>query len=167
MAINSSIFFRSRERVGSLFFDSVLRESHNFSVTSTEQPLEFGANIVDHAYVMPRLLEMDVMVGDIYFSFSTPSSYNLSKRSADALNRLNLLMVKREPLVVISNLVKYNNLLLVGISANQDKTNNSTLMATLSFKEALFVDSESIFVRNENPQYQRPVNSGTKVLRPA
>ena len=168
MAINSSIFSPSIYRVGQLFFDGVLNETHNYSVTPTEQPIEVGANITDHAIVMPREISLSVIVGDIYYSFSTPSSYNLSKRSSDALQRLNLLLVARNPLTVICNLAKYTNMLLVGITANQDKTSNSTLIATLDFKELLIVDSNSgsIIVNNNNDQYQKPENTGTKPLQP-
>lgn len=169
MTIKSSIFAPSVYRVGRLFFDGVMSETHNYSVVSTDNPIEVGANITDHAYVAPREVTLDIMVGDIYQSFTTPSAYNLSKRSSDALNKLNLLMVLRQPLTVICNLAKYDNLLMTGISVNQNKENNSTLMATLSFKEILLVNSNAgdININNNNDQYQKPKRSGTKPLRPA
>ena len=167
MSIQSSIFGQSQTKVGGLFFDGVMREAHNYSITTTSHPIEAGANIVDHSFVNQREVELDIIVGDVYFSFSTPSIYNLSKRSNDALNKLNVLLIARKPLVVICNLAKYSNLLLVGISVNQDQASSSTLMATLTFKEALFVDGNagSIFVNNDNDQYQQPQNSGTKQLK--
>jgi hypothetical protein len=147
-------------------FDGTLRESHNSSVQVTEHPVEFGANITDNAIVLPREVQLDIMVGDIYVSFSTPSQYNLSKRSSDALSELNRVLVNRIPVVVICNLAQYSNLMLININANQDKGSASTLVATLFFREILVVDNNAgnIVLNNNNSQYQNIRQSGTKQL---
>lgn len=164
--INSTLLFRSTTRVDNLLFDGTLRESHNYAVEVTRHPVEFGTDITDNAIVLPRELQLDIMVGDIYSSFSAISQYNLSKRSADALSQLHQILVNRRPVTVICNLAKYSNLMLININANQDKASASTLIATLFFQELLVVDpnSGSIIPNNSNDQYQPPINSGTKQL---
>jgi hypothetical protein len=165
---NTSIFSSPSTRVGALRFDGTIKEEHHYSLTLTNNPVEFGANITDNAFVNPTEVKLDVIVGDVYASIGQPTNYNPSKRSSDALRKLYKMMSDRKTITVICNLAKYTNLMLVDVMTSQSKANSSTLIATLTFNLVLVVDSNSgsIVVDNNNDQYQQPQNSGTKQLNP-
>ena len=45
-----------------MIFDSTISEEHNFEVAITENPVETGVNMADHAYARPMRLTMEVVV---------------------------------------------------------------------------------------------------------
>jgi hypothetical protein len=164
----TTILFKNTTRVGPLYFDGKLRESHNYQLTMTENPLEFGANAVDHAYVQPERVELDVFVGDVWTGLNRASTYNLFQRSSDALARLKQLMIDREPLTIVCQLAQYSNMMLREINVDQDNSTASTLVANLVFQEAIIINDqqESLFVNNDSDSYQEPANTGTQQLQP-
>jgi hypothetical protein len=154
--------------VGPLFFDGKLREEHKYVARVTSNPLEFGANAVDHAYMEPQIVTLDVIVGDIWTGFTPAVDYNLFERASDALSQLRQLQVDREPLLVVSNLARYDKLFLREIEVTQDKDTSSTLIALLTFQEAIIVDDQqqNLPVNNDSTQHQTPTNTGNKQLQP-
>lgn len=55
-------------------FDTVLRESHTLEVTVTEDPVETGVEMADHAYVMADKLEVEIAIGDSWLGMRDPFS---------------------------------------------------------------------------------------------
>lgn len=47
-------------------FDAVIRESHSSELTVTENPVETGVVISDHAFMVPLKLDIEAAVGDIW-----------------------------------------------------------------------------------------------------
>ena len=47
-----------------LLFDSTIREAPSFSIAITENPVETGVSMADHAYAKPDTLTLEVVVSD-------------------------------------------------------------------------------------------------------
>jgi hypothetical protein len=54
-------------------FDTVLRESHTLEVTVTEDPVETGVQMADHAYSMSDRLEVEIGIGDSWLGMRDPA----------------------------------------------------------------------------------------------
>lgn len=55
-------------------FDAVLRESHSSELVVTENPVEDGVTVADHAYMMPDRLEIEGGVGDVWLGMRDPQN---------------------------------------------------------------------------------------------
>ncbi len=55
-------------------FDAVLKESHTSEVVVTEEPIETGVPIADHAYMLADRLEVDIGIGDVWLRMRDPKS---------------------------------------------------------------------------------------------
>ena len=51
-----------KTNIGGYFFDGFMQVDHNIELQTTENPVETGASIVDHAYVKPAEVVMRVMM---------------------------------------------------------------------------------------------------------
>ena len=163
-----TVIHREDSVVDGLFFDGTMSTDHAFSLKMTSNPLEYGANATDHAYMEPNDMIMQVFVGDYWTGLNRADNYNPFQRSADALAQLRQIETDRQPIVVVTNLVRYTNLLLSNIHVNQAADTASTLMATLTFRQLIVVDDQrqDSTVNNDSDQHQVPKNSGTKQARP-
>ena len=64
-----SIFSKEAPQIGALTFDAVLEEITSKSVTITEFPIEFGANVNDHRILNPNRYIMTGAVSDTPLGF--------------------------------------------------------------------------------------------------
>jgi len=53
-------------RIGTMRLDAVINETHTAELKITENPVESGANIADHAYAQPRTLKIKGIVVEHY-----------------------------------------------------------------------------------------------------
>jgi hypothetical protein len=120
--------------LGPLSLDVVVRELHESTLTITQNPVEFGADITDHAYVEPKRLRFDaVMAGNAADPTLVAASYQ-------ALVRL---QESREPFDVQTGLDIYRNMLIERIEVDRDKDNSRILLFRADLTEVILVDTES------------------------
>jgi hypothetical protein len=105
--------------IGSVPVDVVLEEDHRSDLTITENPIEFGADVADHAYVEPKRLKMRGAVG------ATPRIGSIvhgfpSTRVSAAYEALLALQKQKEPFDVVTGLTLYRNMLIESIGVKRD-----------------------------------------------
>ena len=110
------------------FFDAVFSTEHQASVTVTKHPVQQGASITDHSYVEPNEVTLDIGMSDSMAGAGADHSVN-------AYATLRAMMVKREPLKLVTRLQVYNNMLITSMSAPDDKTTMNALRCTIYFTE--------------------------------
>ena len=144
-------------------FDAVISESHDYEALITDHPIEAGANPIDNIVIQPVLVTLNIFVGSIYSTsfFSIAQGKN---RPTDALGKLRQMMVDREPLTLVCRLASYDNMMIKSVVSAQDVDSSTSLLATVTLQEGIFVDSStgSIDTNPSDPQYSQEINGGTK-----
>lgn len=141
--------------------DGVIVERFGNPIRPTQNPVESGALISDHAVVGPRFYSIDAIVTDSplggvavgqlvdtdtnLFGDSTGSG---STRSQQAYESLVSLSRNREPISVITGLNTLDNMLIVDILSTRDKDTSNALFFTMDLQEIIIVDTQ-IVTRDE------------------
>jgi len=162
----SGLFSNKIIFVDDLYFDTHIRETHHYNARLTQHPVEFGANITDNIFVNPTTFECDIMVSDTQSLVSvvsgviTGSPFSFINRAADALQKLNQLLVNRLPLKLVSGLASYENMYLIDIVGEKTSKSQSTLEATLIFQQVLIAGDTSFFGGNTGGAFSGRANRG-------
>ena len=122
--------------LGGLQFAVVVEEQHEDRLTITEHPVEQGAKINDHAYVMPAALTISAGVSDTAGEGKAREMYD----------RLLELMRKREPVSIVTGKRLYDNMLVEGVSCTTDKNTEKALLVTANCREVIIVRTQTASV---------------------
>lgn len=149
-------------------FDAVLSESHTSKLAIMENPVETGVVVADHAFMLPRELEIQAVVSDVWLGMRPDGQTDGSKaqqvgpvakdkdwlvpseggdtssRHQRAWQSMLGLQASANPFSVQTGLLIYDNMLIVELSANQDKRTASTLLFTAKLREVLVVSTETV-----------------------
>lgn len=118
--------------MGGLQFAVVVEEQHEDKLTITEHPVEQGANVNDHAYVMPAMLTIRAGVSDAGGAGAAREMYE----------KLLDLMRKREPFDIVTGKRLYENMLLENVSTSTDSQSEHSLIVTAQCREVIIVRTQ-------------------------
>ena len=124
-----------KTNIGGYFFDGFMQVDHNIELHTTENPVETGASIVDHAYVKPAEVVMRVMMSDVHQSLVPGQFTGTRFRSANAWQVLRKLQSDRIPMSILTRLGLYNNMLITKLSASDTAETFRALSAEVTLKE--------------------------------
>lgn len=111
--------------IGPVPIDCVVSERHTSEIAITEIPIEDGARITDHAFVLPKKVTLDIA----------------NDNAAAAFNALVAFQESRVPFVMVTGLKVYTNMLIKNLSAERDATFSSILRCTCDLQEILIVST--------------------------
>ncbi|MDF2636577.1 MAG: hypothetical protein K0R78_3451 [Pelosinus sp.] len=129
-----------KTNIGGFFFDAILRVEHTTTLKSTEHPVQTGANIVDHAYVEPAIIVMEIGMSDAMASMVKNQFTVGDSRSVSAYRTLLELQRSRLPFRVHTRLNLYENMLIEEISAADDAKTQHSGRFTVTLKEIFVVE---------------------------
>lgn len=124
-----------KTNIAGYFFDGFMSVSHERKLTITQNPVETGAAIVDHAYVNPSSVTMQIMMSDVHQSIITGQFSDLTFRHTSAWAVLKQIQESRIPVDVFTKLGYYKNMLIEEISADDTKETFRALSATVKLTE--------------------------------
>lgn len=134
--------------------DGVVSEQHTSEIRLTKNPVEYGADIVDHAFRLPMKLVVKGVITNSPFikqylnRIPGSSESGISgqvggtftgQRIMEAYQGLLDIQFEMRPLTIQTGLMDYDNMILTKVSTPNDITNRLDL--TLTFEEAMFADS--------------------------
>ena len=119
--------------LGGVQFRVVVEEQHEDSLTITEHPVEQGAKVNDHAYVMPARLTIRAGMSDM----------DGDGKSRETYERLLELMRRREPFDIVTGKRLYENMLLESVSTTTDATTEKALLVTAECREVIIVRTQA------------------------
>ncbi len=122
--------------IGGLTFDAVLKTNHTSKVTATTHPVEGGANIVDHAFVDPAEVTIEIGMTDC-------NGVGVSDKMFASLQDL---QKARRPVTIQTRFKQYNNMLILSMSVPDDFKTMNALRATLMCREILIVGTAAVAV---------------------
>jgi len=129
-------------------FDAVLDLEHEQRLEVTRHPVQTGADISSHAYLVPARLVMAVLMSDTVDQYAAGSqqldgsgpstmstwSGNTSK-SVSAYQQMQTLQAARQPLTVVTRLRTYTNMVIASISPREDYKTITGLRMRVEFTE--------------------------------
>lgn len=122
--------------IGPVPIDNVEKETLESTLKITKVPVEFGANITDHAYTEPKRIIIEGYVGG---SLTRPSAGR-----ADAVagwQALKRLQESRMPFTLVSGLDVHRNILIEKLTAERDSDYANVLKFTAECSEIIIVGS--------------------------
>ena len=160
-----NLFIRTQKSIGGIQLDAVISESHNNEVSLTTNPVELGADITDHAVIIPKKVNVVAQVSDTPLGiaafgqivdlvtglFGTSTGENLTRSNA-AYNAMVQLQEAREPIDLQTRLRLYTNMMITNIKVQQDKTNSRIVSMNIDLQEVLITKSEIVQLSEEQLQ---------------
>lgn len=114
-------------KVGPVAIDCFLYEQHRSNLAITDNAIEDGSSVSDHAYTRPKLLTLDIADEDGAATF-------VELVEAQAL---------RDPFTIVTGLAVYNNMLIENVNANRSKETSFILSATVDLREVKIVGTQT------------------------
>jgi hypothetical protein len=131
--------------------EATVRQVHSSRVEVTDHPIEDGSSVTDHSRVMPKRLQLDIVISNdpIIINASenaVPSvaSGDPRSRAQDAYAEFERLQTKGELLTVRTFLRDYDNMILEDITAPRDAATGNVLSASLSLRELKTATTEVV-----------------------
>ena len=152
-----NLFIRTKRTIGGIELDNVLLEDHNKNVAITTNPIESGADITDHAIVLPDslfirgvvtdsplgLAALGQIIDNITSLFGSSTSSNQT-RSQQAFEAMQTLMINLEPITVVTKLKTYTNMLITNFNVSQDKDSSNIVFMDLTLEEIIITESVTV-----------------------
>ena len=163
---NTAFIVRDRDNASALsqlgydvlLFDSTIREAPSFQIAITENPVETGVSMADHAYAKPDTLTLEVVVSDtplLADNQGTPAiqlaqSQGLAfmgpneRRSVNAWAAIQLAAKSFTVLTVQIGLGSYPNMMIEQGSAEQTVDSAGIMRATLQLHQVTFAGTSKV-----------------------
>lgn len=117
---------------GSIYvFDAVFRTEHTQELRKTEHPVQTGASIVDHAYLLAPRVVMEIGMSDVMDSYQQGMWGGSTSKSVSAFQTLLTLQRNRTLFTLTTRLNNYANMLIDGIQSPDTAASLYGLKATV------------------------------------
>lgn len=155
-------------------FDAVVRESHHSELAVSDNPLETGVVVSDHAYMAPLKLDIEAAVGDFWLHAVGPDGEPVTDpfdsvvgRSVAAFKLLQGLQATAEPFSVQTGLRLYDHMVIISLDVDQDANTGTILKFKASLREIIFASTETVTYPPRAKgktarQAKKPVTAGEK-----
>ena len=118
-------------------FDGPMEISHEQQSVITLNPIQTGAPIADHAYVVPARVTARLMMSDSMQSYTVGQFAGGAGRSVSAWQILKSLQASKTFLHIHTRLDDYDNMLISSTSAVEDKDTRFAGKFTVTFTQVL------------------------------
>lgn len=136
----------AKTNIGGWVFDAFLKVTHNTRLTITQHPVQSGAALTDHAYLQPKELIIEIGMSDAATSFVSGQFSDGWSRSTSAYAVLRELQEMRVPIQIFTKFNLYTNMLVESISAPDDYTTLYGMRATVTFREVIVAQVQTVAV---------------------
>jgi hypothetical protein len=147
-------------------FDAVMRVIHRRSLHKTQHPVITGANIADHAYVMPARVSLEIGMSDSMAAYTAGVWVGAATKSVSAWQILKGLQLNRTLLTLTTRLDTYSQLLIVELEAPDDNKTLRGLKATVTLEEIVAGSVASQPSTSARPQTSGITSNGVVQSQP-
>ncbi|CDL79914.1 phage baseplate protein [Xenorhabdus cabanillasii] len=167
MDILSMLFSQGTRKIGMIVPSVVISEKHQDSTEITEHPVQLGAAISDHAYDRPSEVTMELGFaggGSLIDMFDLGTGTSLGKSPKAVYQQLLALKASKKPFNVTTGKRQYKNMLIRAIEVTTDKTSENVLMVTLTLREVIIVETQTVKGVTAPPERMKaPLDTGPVV----
>jgi len=171
MSLLKTIFkIPTKSQIAFLKLDASISETHKKTAKVTENEIEDGSTVSDHVKLAPQELTMECIVSDTPISIlglgvstddvlGAANSFLDGKKNSfeglaknerrtpkEAWEYLNNLINDRTPFSVVTALQRYEDMILVSLSAPRTAKNGKDLLFTAELKEIRIVKSSTVLI---------------------
>ena len=165
--------FSTGTSIGTIDIPISVEERYESAIQTTQHPIEAGADITDHAYVLPNRVTLKCVFGNSGIAALISAAQNLLSSGSIATagdNATNVymsliaLMESRTPVTVTTIKRQFPSMLVRSVMVDVDKDTSSSVYATIELIEIFQVSTASTSYPNSNaPTATGAVqNTGTK-----
>lgn len=157
----ANILISSGRSIGGIRPDVTIEEVSRDTTFITNHPVERGAAISDHAFMMPFEVEMRVAWSDSRAGFQ---GYSRAVYSA-----LQALQQRREPFFVVTGKRLYRNMLIAALEVSTNQASEYSLLVRVGLREVIIVGTQTTSLGDPSKQASpqatsAPVDTGAKQL---
>ena len=142
-----------------LILDASIDESYTSGAQVTDFPVENGADITDHARILPRTLSINGIISDSPLPLQTLSfdaftsglgssvlaqTLGFATRSQLGYLELERLKNDRVPFDVVTGLDVYSNVLITSLNVTRNSSTGRALSFRMTVKEVTLVDTQIV-----------------------
>lgn len=150
-----------KTNIAGYFFDGFLEVNHNVNTVVTSHQVQKGANISDHAYIEPVEVSMTIKMSDAMSGMVESQFQGISyTRSTAAYKILREIQKQRLAFQIHTRIETYQNMMITGLSVNDDYNNQYGLKCTVTMQELLVASEKTVKV-SKREQVTTTNNSGT------
>ena len=163
--------------MGGLVFDAVFEETHEAELEVTDNPVETGVVVSDHAFMKPLKVTLSAGVTDTPLVVATNDPFaSDAGRSRRAFELLTELQKRAEPFDLQTGLKLYENMVCTSIRTSQDKDSSGALLFTAELREVIIVYTQVVTYpprkpgatkRQAGPKKDKGEQQGKEVTNPA
>lgn len=139
-----SLFFRDNRKygIGSIEFDLILSETHNYNSTITEHPVEDGSVISDH---IDNALESGSING-LITNYSLRQGEVTTNRAQDVFEALVALWEERTLVTITTVLKVYEDVTIMSMPFTREAAQGESLPISITFKKMKIVKLQSVIL---------------------
>lgn len=138
-----------------IVLDCTTLEDHSYRAEVTKNPIEDGAPVSDHVSLEPVVLRVEGLVSDSPIGFALigtaqnvarkfSSLFGTQSRAKDAFDSIELLWKKRLPFTVITNLKRYDNMVISNAKFPFSSDTGHALDLSIEFTQLSIVKSKIV-----------------------
>lgn len=113
--------------IGPVPLDCVLTEEHESSIAVTTNPIEIGADVTDHAYLLPNKVSLQIADRNGTATFAALKRFQES----------------RVPFTLVTGFMVYNNMMILTLSASRSADYSRVLNGRCEIQEVIIVDTST------------------------
>lgn len=180
-----TVLMRAGRNICGIIPDCTIEERHLDALEITEEPVEQGASVSDHAYRKPFELVLRVAwtdsksIGQVVGSLITQGG--LPTNIKDVYTQLQALQQCLQPFSIVTGKRNYDSMLMRSLQVITDKQSENILSVEATFREVIIVSTKvqsasslggapllGTAQNQANPQNSAPpVNAGAQQLQPS
>lgn len=153
---SGALLFKGEKTIGGVPIDAMVRELHRRSSSVTRNPVEDGADIMDHIHNDPDGLNIEGLIG------APISLINISRGSAqyikDVYETFKRLRLNKTPITVVTGIEVYENMAIEEFNVPRSAKNGLSLEFSMSLVKLNIVESQSVLI----PKRKLGGSEGTK-----
>jgi hypothetical protein len=131
--------------MGGLVFDAVFEETHEAVLEVTDNPVETGVVVSDHAFMKPLKVTLSAGVSDTPLTVALTDPFaSDAGRSKRAYELLAELQKRAEPFDLQTGLKLYQNMVCTSVRTSQDKDSAGALLFTAELREVIVVYTQVV-----------------------
>lgn len=164
---NNDIPGREQTQDTTYYFDAVMRAIHDQQLMTTKHPIQNGASVTDHSYLLPSRVTLEIGMSDVMDRYSQGQYTSDTSKSVSAYKTFKDLQKSRKPLTVSTRLNVYSDMVITDIRAIEDSKTRHALRALLYFEQIIVANVAISRTESARPdQSTSATNEGTKQPEP-
>lgn len=140
-----------QSRVGDVFLDATLSETHQYTAKITSYPLEDGRDVSDHIIKDPPELQISGIVSDTPLNIL--SAFN---RSVDSFERLVRMFEAKQIITVVTGIKVYLNMVIVSLQVPRNVNSGQSLTFNIDLQRINLDSSVNLTLNENNPFTKAP-----------